>query len=314
MRPNPSQRVIDALNRLYGPRNAYFDSLNQSPEAAFAYSFRSGEVVYRQFDGFNDFQDRVVLDFGCGGGGKTVYYATRGPRRMLGVDAELDRAPAEAAARERRLRVEFIPFTGEGRIPLKDDACDYVIASSVLEHVADVPAALREIRRVLRPEGLFLNRWHPYRSRHGAHLGAAIGIPFAHLLFRERDLMRCYHRLVCRRLGTFPATLGPARADSESFADLAYPLNRATVRQMRLALEAAGFGLVARRFLRGTRRVRLPHFVPESWVDYLVDYEAQVCAASKPRPVRAARRRGSAAHAGVRRGGLIDEINVPQPV
>jgi SAM-dependent methyltransferase len=238
---------------------------------------RSGAVVYGQFQGFNDFAGKVVLDFGCGAGGKTVYYAGRGTRRTIGVDREPDTTLAIAYARARRLAIEFRSLLPNGRIPLHDDTCDVVINSSVLEHVDDLPRAFREIRRVLKPDGLLLTRWHPFRSRHGAHLGPAIGIPFAHLLFREADLMRAYCHSLMRRFGTIPPLLGAINAESQSFADLEYHLNRVTVRQMRQAVEAAGFELRERRHLRKTRQLRLSRYVPERWIDYLIDYEVQIC-------------------------------------
>jgi SAM-dependent methyltransferase len=40
------------------------------------------------------------------------------------------------------------------KLPLEDDRFDLVIASHVLEHITDERAALREIRRILRPGGI----------------------------------------------------------------------------------------------------------------------------------------------------------------
>lgn len=276
-----AQHVIRVLNRLFGPRNRYFESLTNSPEAGFAYSVRSGAVVYDQFHGFNDLTGKVVLDFGCGSGGKTAYYASRGARRTIGVDHQPDTALAIAYAQTHGLAIEFRSLLPSGHIPLHDDTCDVVINSSVLEHVNDLPRVFREIRRVLKPDGLLLNRWHPFRSRHGAHLGAAIGIPFAHLLFHEADLVQVYHASLMKRFGEIPRVLGAINAESRSFADLVYHLNRVTVRQMRKAVEAAGFELQKRRHLRGTREVGLSKYVPERWIDYLIDYEVQICSNRK---------------------------------
>jgi len=44
---------------------------------------------------------------------------------------------------------------GDAReLPVRDGACDVVICTSVLEHVTDPPAVLRQIFRVLRPGGV----------------------------------------------------------------------------------------------------------------------------------------------------------------
>ncbi len=277
MNTNFAQRLIELLNRFFGPRNQYFESMMRSAEETFEYSMRAGAVVYDQFHGYNDLAGKVVLDFGCGGGGKTVYYAAQGPRRTIGVDCKLDAGRAREFARTRGLAVEFLPLEPDGGIPLPDDTCDVVINSSVLEHVDDPGQTFRELRRVLRPDGLLLNRWHPFRSRYGAHLWAAIGIPFAHLLFREVDLVQVYYRNVVKRFGEIPRELGPINSESTTFADLAYLLNRRSVREMRRAVEAAGFEIRSRRHFWKRQEVRYPRYLPEAWIDYTIDYEVQIC-------------------------------------
>jgi 2-polyprenyl-6-hydroxyphenyl methylase/3-demethylubiquinone-9 3-methyltransferase len=42
------------------------------------------------------------------------------------------------------------------KIPFPNNSADAVIVSDVLEHLDDVPAALAEVRRVLRPEGVLV--------------------------------------------------------------------------------------------------------------------------------------------------------------
>ncbi len=275
------QRIIETANRLTTIHNAYFGKLARSEAEAFEYSVRAGRVVHEQFHGYNGFAHRVVLDFGCGRGGKTVYYATRGPRRTIGVDVEGDWTLARGYARRHGLNVEFSLLTHDGRIRLPDGSCDVVINSSVLEHVVDLPRVLGELRRVLKPNGLLLNRWHPFRSRYGSHLHAAIGIPFAHLAFNEADLVRAYCRTLARRYETLPPTMRPACQTRTKLDELEFYLNRKTVGEMQAELRAAGFAVMQRRFYRGTRRVRWPAHLPERWVDYCIDYEVHIC---RPNP------------------------------
>jgi len=288
MNPNLAQRAVELLNRLFGPRNRYFETTMRSEQEAFEYSVRAGQIVYEQFAGWNDLAGKVVLDFGCGGGGKTVYYATQGARWTIGVDRELNTRRAAKYARERGLAVQFMPLGRYGRVPLADNTCDVVINSSVLEHVEDLNGVFRELHRVLKPRGSLLNRWHPYRSRYGAHLWAAIGIPFAHLLFRESDLVQVYYRTMVKRFGRVPPGVGSVTARSQSFADLTYALNRRSVREMRRALEQAGFEIQVRRHFWNTRQVHYTRYLPQSWIDYAIDYEVQVCRKRTLARVRAA--------------------------
>jgi SAM-dependent methyltransferase len=52
------------------------------------------------------------------------------------------------------------------RLPFEDDAFDAIFCSHVLEHVPDDRAAMRELRRVLRPGGIALLPVPPIRAEH----------------------------------------------------------------------------------------------------------------------------------------------------
>jgi ubiquinone/menaquinone biosynthesis C-methylase UbiE len=75
-------------------------------------------------------------------------------------------------------------------IPLADGACDTVVMVRVLHHAADPPAALRELRRILRPGGMLVlehgNKRHlkallRYSLRGGPSPYAREPYEFAHL-------------------------------------------------------------------------------------------------------------------------------------
>jgi len=97
----------------------------------------------------------VVADVGCG----TGYMAralVRVAARVICIDhssAMLEQARARLAEpADQAGRVEF--RVGEvDRLPLADGEVDAVFASLVLHHVPDVLAALREMRRALKPGG-----------------------------------------------------------------------------------------------------------------------------------------------------------------
>ena len=61
------------------------------------------------------------------------------------------------------------------RIPYDDDSFDLVVGHAVLHHIPDVPAALREVLRVLRPGGRFVFAGEPTRvgDWYARHLGRA---------------------------------------------------------------------------------------------------------------------------------------------
>jgi ubiquinone/menaquinone biosynthesis C-methylase UbiE len=93
-----------------------------------------------------------VLDVGCGQGIDLVRYARAGAR-VTGMDltprhVELAGRHLEAAG----LSGNVVVGDAE-QLPFADDSFDRVSSNGVLHHTPDIAAALREIRRVLRPGG-----------------------------------------------------------------------------------------------------------------------------------------------------------------
>src|SRR5919201_4246082 len=94
---------------------------------------------------------RRVLDAGCGEGYGTAMLAGAGPARVAGVDNDRD---VPAHARE-RYGLEFVEADIVG-LPFEDASFDLVVCFETIEHVADGPRALSELRRVLAPKGLLI--------------------------------------------------------------------------------------------------------------------------------------------------------------
>nr|MBA2669287.1 class I SAM-dependent methyltransferase [Gemmatimonadota bacterium] len=93
-----------------------------------------------------------VLDIGCGDAGVIIAIAEAGAD-VAGL--ELD----EKSLRRARVRAEehgvaaTLSMGVAEALPFPDSSFDLVILDNVLEHVTDRPQTLREIRRVLRPDG-----------------------------------------------------------------------------------------------------------------------------------------------------------------
>ena len=90
-----------------------------------------------------------VLDLGCGDG-----------RLSADLDAtELTAADVSATALERaRHRLpaaRIVELEPDAALPFDDGAFDLVLCAETIEHVRDVQLLLSEVRRVLRPGGVF---------------------------------------------------------------------------------------------------------------------------------------------------------------
>jgi SAM-dependent methyltransferase len=122
-----------------------------------------------------------ILDFGCGRGEVIEMGRQRG-LEVYGVDRP-GNVPSD------RLKIM------EGhRIPFDDAFFDVVISNQVFEHVADPPAALAEISRVLKPGGVFLALFPDSSSWFEGH----IGLYFVHRM--SRGLAHAY-MMLCHRVG-----------------------------------------------------------------------------------------------------------------
>lgn len=97
-----------------------------------------------------------VLDIGSGPGHTALLFAPHA-REVVATDpteAMLDQG--RRLAMERGLENLRFECTGAESLPFEDDAFDRVTSRQSAHHYTDVPAALREVARVLRPGGRFL--------------------------------------------------------------------------------------------------------------------------------------------------------------
>jgi SAM-dependent methyltransferase len=102
-----------------------------------------------------------VLDVGSGTGSLAIATLRTWPRhRVTGIDPsggmlEVARRTADDQLDERTARHFRAEVASADRLPFEDATFDVAISSFVLQLVDDRPAAIREIRRVLRPGGTF---------------------------------------------------------------------------------------------------------------------------------------------------------------
>jgi SAM-dependent methyltransferase len=135
--------------------------------------------------------ESMILDFGCGTGRHSYEYLDAGFPNTFGYDVQNSvrlRSPADTA----RFRFDPAPknpdnYPSMTTIPWPDEVFDLIFATSVFEHVADQDLAYREIHRVLKHGGLFLNifpsKWRP--------LEVHTNIPFGGVFTSPRYLGFC---------------------------------------------------------------------------------------------------------------------------
>jgi ubiquinone/menaquinone biosynthesis C-methylase UbiE len=171
--------------------------------------------------------DRAILDIGCGAGQTLI--AAPLPKGCTAVGLDLDRE-ALALGRTLTTAVEFVAGRAES-LPFGAERFDLVISRVALPY-ADVPRAVRELARVLRPGGRCWLVLHPFSFAARELAAAARG-------GRVRAIL---YQLYVVANGVSLALLG---------RQFAYPLRRSrfesvqTPRGMRRVLERAGFEGIA---------------------------------------------------------------------
>ncbi|MFO0837756.1 MAG: class I SAM-dependent methyltransferase [Phycisphaerae bacterium] len=108
----------------------------------------------------------TAVDLGCGTGRHAIWLAQRGAD-VTALDfstAMIERARAKAAGLPIRFEVHDLAQA----LPLADTSFDLVICGLVFEHIADVGALLREMKRICRPTGrIVITEMHPAMNLRG---------------------------------------------------------------------------------------------------------------------------------------------------
>ena len=101
-----------------------------------------------------------VLEVGIGSGLNLAFYDRQRVDRLIGIDPAGQMHPlAHKRSRKTGMPVELLRVSAEG-LPMDDATIDTVVCTYTLCTVADPHAALREMRRVLKPGGTLLFAEH----------------------------------------------------------------------------------------------------------------------------------------------------------
>jgi len=153
------------------------------------YEKAAGEVISLVEKYSRPFEGAAVADIGCGDGITDLGLAVRtGARRVVGfdlnevdVDLLLRKAVDQEIVAALPSNLEFV-VSGPEKIPADDASFDILVTWSAFEHVANPLGVLREMRRIVKPDGvLMLQLWPFYFSEHGSHLWDWFPNGFAHL-------------------------------------------------------------------------------------------------------------------------------------
>jgi SAM-dependent methyltransferase len=193
-----------------------------------------GTAFLGEFSPWHDVAGLRVLDVGCGLGARSVALASSAAAEVVGIDTDAEklRWARTLASTEGVENVGFI-LQSVCRLAVAGGRFDIAVLTDVVEHLDDPAAALAECARALRPGGKLLVAFPPYLSPWGAHLFGYIRIPWAHLLFTDRELVETWRSHYLHQAANGKTYCTPQRARcimAATAVDELWDLNRMTIR------------------------------------------------------------------------------------
>ena len=99
-------------------------------------------------------RNKSVLDCGCGGGYGSDYFARKKAKKVIGVDLSA-RAIDNAKIFFKRDNLQFMEMDIT-HLSFRDCTFDLITSFQVIEHLKDYQKHLSEVKRVLKPGGIFI--------------------------------------------------------------------------------------------------------------------------------------------------------------
>jgi SAM-dependent methyltransferase len=158
--PSEAPAQLELLARLYD------EYLASDGADGYMQAHADPAVVYHHVNVFGWYAAHIargscVLDWGCNHGPDSCLL-----RHRFGDELDLhacDFAPADAFGPFRDYaRPKYTRLTDPIKLPYADGSFDAVVASGTLEHVAMDGESLKELYRVLRPDGILVVTYLPY--------------------------------------------------------------------------------------------------------------------------------------------------------
>ncbi len=211
--------VYMKLNPLFGTP-VKVDSANYTRPAEI---FSQGTVKYLETHE-KDFQGNALI-VGCGSGTEINWISKR-VTTLTAVDVSEEAIEASTLKSKDLANVKCHLL--KDKLPCADNSIDVIFMHNVCEHIIDLEYWFSEYFRVLKPNGIFINRFSPlFYSPFGAHMIDALKIPWGHLIFGLQTNLNVRNKYY------------PGELKASSWADIG--LNRVTMSKYKKMIQRSEF-------------------------------------------------------------------------
>ncbi|HYV91977.1 MAG TPA: methyltransferase domain-containing protein [Chitinophagales bacterium] len=222
------------LNRFFPARKV---AGRESPQSYSEAQYEWAKYSLKLYEGLVDLKDKIILDAGCGPGGKTVFYSEQGCKSITGIDIDETRLKLakEFAAKRKAMNVEFV-VGSLSQLPFESNSFDLIFLNDVVEHISRplLISALEECKRVIKPDGKICLEFPPWTSFDASHLYDFIYIPWCQVFFSTETLVN-----VMNRLNTKAPIIGKL-----SYVEHFLELNRITIKEAKEMFRQLNFKVV----------------------------------------------------------------------
>jgi len=162
-------------------------------ENLYLWQYKTTEKTLKHFN--IDFSGKVVMDVGCGTGGKSAYLANF-TDTVIGIDInphsiikgqKLIQKHHPEISHKVILRVD-----NAYNLNQPDNSIDIIFMDDVWEHIQKPSKALKEAIRITKPGGYILIAFPPLNHPWAAHVNDLIPIPWIHYCLWEKYIVRWY--------------------------------------------------------------------------------------------------------------------------
>ncbi len=134
-----------------------------------------------------------VMEIGYTSGGESLLGFERLGLRAIGIDNFYDDNVSSTGrhhyiAQRAGAKASYLVGDITRETPVTAGSLSLVYSLSVLEHISDLPAAFREMARLVRPGGLMVHRYDPYFHVRGGHSAGVLDSPWAHMRLSPEDV------------------------------------------------------------------------------------------------------------------------------